>query len=293
MPGSPVTGLGARVSKGDPVVEFFSPDLAAAKNEYEAASVQHALDRKVLALSSRLPADHPVSRQAISDSEDAEARSRLGMKQARDRLLLQVGLSDKEIQRIHLEDGTERSNMILRAPMGGLVILRSANPGEQRDPKDTVFRIAREDPLWVTASVPKQDLQKIKVGQELTVIFPFDDRRVKARVESIDPRVDPQTHKFTFRTSIPNPDRRLKPGMFVRVNLETDARHDTIDKPRGPAEPALEPATIDRLNELERKLDRLLGEKEQRSATAKILERLDALEHKVDQLLGGRQGKPP
>ena len=288
-----LTGLGARVNKGDPLVEFFSPDLAAAKNEYEAASVQHALDRKVLALSSRLPADNPVSRQTISDSEDAEARSRLRMKQARDRLLLQVGLSDKEIDRIHLEDENERSRIVLRSPMSRLIVRRMVVRGNQYDPKDTVFSIAREDPLWVTGSAPEQDLPRIKVGQDLTVSFAFDDRRVKARVESIDPRVDPQTHKFTFRTSIPNPDRRLKPGMFVRVDLETDTRHDSIDTPRHAGEKPLDPTTNDRLSELERKLDRLLREKDERSAIAKIRERLDALEYKVDQLLGGRQGKSP
>jgi hypothetical protein len=38
-----------------------------------------------------------------------------------------------------------------------------------------------------------------------------------------------------------------------------------------------------------RKLDRLLGEKEERTSHAKILERMDALERKLDQLLGGRR----
>ncbi len=156
-----------------------------------------------------------------------------------------------------------------------------------------MFGIAREDPLWVTGSAPQEDLPKITVGQDLTVIFPFDYRRVQARVESIDPRVDLQTHKVTFRTSIPNPDRRFKPGMLVRVNLETDARHNAIDTPRHAGEPPLDPTTNARLNEPERKVDRLLGENEQRSATAKVLERLDALEHKVDQLLGRRLGKSP
>ena len=61
----------------------------------------------------------------------------------------------------------------------------------------------------------------------------------------------------------------------------------------GVGEAAFDPTTNDRLDELERKLDRLLGEQDETSSIAKIGERLDALEHQVDQLLEGRKGKSP
>ena len=51
-------GIGERVKKGDPLVELFSTDLAAAKNDYEVARVQHAHDKRLLELKSRLVASN-------------------------------------------------------------------------------------------------------------------------------------------------------------------------------------------------------------------------------------------
>ncbi len=45
---------------------------------------------------------------------------------------------------------------------------------------------------------------------------------------------------------------------------------------------------MERLNEVERKLDQLLKEKEERSSNARILERLDRIERKLNQLLDDR-----
>ena len=122
-------------------------------------------------------------------------------------------------------------------------------------------------------------------------MFLSTNRSVKAKVEFIDPRVDPETHGVRFRTSIPNPDHRLKAGMFVRLVLETNRPRDRIDRPRTSSEKPRTASTDDRLNELERKLDRLLGDKDERSSNAKLLERLDALEHRVNQLLDKRRGE--
>ncbi len=149
--------------------------------------------------------------------------------------------------------------------------------------------IAPIDPLRVIASVHEQDLRSVKVGQSLIVSFPYAEIRVNARVESIDPQVDPDTHTVKIRTTIPNADHRLKPGLLVRLALGTDALPARIDAPRRETEHPLDPTTCDRLSTLEQKVDRLLGEKEERLSHAKILERLDNLERKLDQLLDVRR----
>ena len=96
-----------------------------------------------------------------------------------------------------------------------------------------------------------------------------------------------------FRTTIPNPGGRLKAGTFVRLRLETDAGRSGIDEPRPPGEQISDGTAHERLTELERKVDRLLGEKEERMSHAKILERLDALERKLDRVLEGRRDAQP
>jgi hypothetical protein len=57
-----------------------------------------------------------------------------------------------------------------------------------------------------------------------------------------------------------------------------DARPEPVGEPEAPQEQSIDPPASDRLSELERKVDRLLRDKEERLSHAKILERLDALE---------------
>jgi cobalt-zinc-cadmium efflux system membrane fusion protein len=52
------------------------------------------------------------------------------------------------------------------------------------------------------------------------VIFPFSDRTIDAKVDYIYKSIDSDSRSARFRSSIPNPEGRLKAGMFVRVLLD-------------------------------------------------------------------------
>jgi tetrahydromethanopterin S-methyltransferase subunit G len=74
----------------------------------------------------------------------------------------------------------------------------------------------------------------------------------------------------------------------VRLDTKGD-RAEGAQEPGWPFEPDLTRAPNHRLVELERKVDLLLSEKEERLSHAKILERLHEVERKLDQRLGGRR----
>jgi RNA polymerase sigma factor (sigma-70 family) len=288
-----LVNLGQRVKKGDPLVELFSAELAEAKSNYEAAADQWLRDQEALEKASkRVKEDARHSLKEPIEISEYMNRSRLKMRRAKVKLLA-YGLTEQEIENASTEDGAQKARMILRLRGEGVVIQRSAVPGNFYESSDTLMVVARDDRLWVTASASEQDLPSIRVGQDLTISFPFGDRHLKARVESIGPQVDHETHTVKIRTTIPNADHALKPGLFVRMAIETDARRDRNDERPTAGEQAIDPTMQNRLNGLERKVDLLLGEKEERLSHSKILERLDALERKVDRLLDGRKTAPP
>jgi multidrug efflux pump subunit AcrA (membrane-fusion protein) len=218
-----------------------------------------------------------------------------------DRVLVDVGQRVKkgdpllELSRVLPVEGqsgeaTAEKPMILRSPSDGVVIRRMVVNGSYYTAVDILLTIAKLHRLWVRGNVSVTDARGIEVGQKMTVRIPFDDRRVEARVESIDSQVDPETRAVTIRTSIPNPENRIKPGTFVRMALEPGERDGSVEQPaaavtRGP----IEATARDRLSQLERKVDQLLGEREERLSHAKILERLEALERKLDRILDGRR----
>jgi tetrahydromethanopterin S-methyltransferase subunit G len=94
-----------------------------------------------------------------------------------------------------------------------------------------------------------------------------------------------------FRTTIPNPGGQFKAGMLVRLSIETNDTRDELDEPRGPAVKPVDTTPEARLSELERKVDRLLSEREERPEHQKILERLDSLERKLDRLQETRKNE--
>ena len=224
--------LGSVVKPGDPLLELFSTDLAVAKNDYETAVSQHARDKKVLEYKAPLAETNAIPRKDLIEAQNDEAKSNLQMKLAKDKLLV-FGLTEKEIADVPNEDGVKKAKMILRSRAAGIVIKRSAVRGNYYDSKDELMQIAPLEHLWVRGNVSELDADKVQVGQRLTVVFPYSSLTIDGKVEYIDKAIDMDTRSAKFRASIPNPEGRLKAGMFVRVLLEVSPKEGQTVIPRG------------------------------------------------------------
>jgi membrane fusion protein (multidrug efflux system) len=51
-------------------------------------------------------------------------------------------------------------------------------------------------------------------------------------ISRISPTVDPKTGTFRARVEVQDPSRRLKPGMFARVNIVYERRENALQLPR-------------------------------------------------------------
>ncbi len=131
-------GVGEIVKKGDPLLELFSSELAAAKSEYEMAVSQWRREKKIheqyLAESDAIP------KRPLMAAESNEAKSRLQTKVARDKLVM-YGLSDEDIANLGKEPDGERMRFTLRAPVDGKVLAVGAGLGYSYDRKDVLIRI--------------------------------------------------------------------------------------------------------------------------------------------------------
>ncbi len=223
--------FGSLVKKGEELLELFSTDLAEAKSNYEAAISQWARDKKVLDYKTDLAKTDSVAKKDLIEAENDEAQSRLKMKLARDKLLV-YGLTDREIENASSEDGVQKAKMILRSRADGIVVLRNVVKGNYYTSADLLMTIAPLDHLWVRGSVSELDAEKVELGQALKVVFPFSDRTIDGVVKYIDKAIDPDSRSAKFRTSIENPDGKLKAGMFVRVWVEIPPKEGRTLIPR-------------------------------------------------------------
>ncbi|HVT39034.1 MAG TPA: efflux RND transporter periplasmic adaptor subunit [Gemmatimonadaceae bacterium] len=78
---------------------------------------------------------------------------------------------------------------------------------------------------WLMADVPEAELHNVPRGGRVAVRFTsFPERDVAGRAEAVGDIIDPVTRTVRVRVAVPNPERRILPGMFARVTFG-DPRH--------------------------------------------------------------------
>jgi membrane fusion protein (multidrug efflux system) len=109
----------------------------------------------------------------------------------------------------------------LRAPFAGRLGITTVNPGQYLNTGDKVVTLQAVDPLYVDFKLPQQQLSAVSDTQVVNLTTDaFPGVKFTGKITAIDPRVDPSTRNFQAEATIPNPDRRLMPGMFARVAIE-------------------------------------------------------------------------
>lgn len=121
----------------------------------------------------------------------------------------------------------------IRAPISGVVSKRFIKPGNMLTQNQQTFVITDFDPLLATLHVPERELSKLKDGQPAILSTDaLPGQRFKGTIDRISPVVDPATGTFKVTVAMRDPSHYLKPGMFGRVNIVYDTRHDALLVPR-------------------------------------------------------------
>jgi RNA polymerase sigma factor (sigma-70 family) len=111
---------GETVKKGAALVDLYSTDLAAAKNDYLTKEVQLKHHQRILGLRRKLFEHEAISEQVWTDAQNNEEKSKLEFQVARDKLKM-LGLDDEAIGLVAKEDGDRKARVTLRAPVDGTV----------------------------------------------------------------------------------------------------------------------------------------------------------------------------
>lgn len=121
----------------------------------------------------------------------------------------------------------------IRTPISGVVSERLIKIGNMVLPNQSVFRVAGLDPLIAVLHVPERQLGKLRVGlaAQLTIdacgANPFT-----GHIKRISPVIDPATGTVKVTVEVRDPSRRLKPGMFARINIIHDVHENILKAPK-------------------------------------------------------------
>ena len=121
----------------------------------------------------------------------------------------------------------------IKAPVSGRLGIRKVERGQYVSPGMVLVTLQQLDPIRVDFPMPEQFIGKLRVGQhiEITVdAFPGDV--FKGAIESLDARVAQDTRTLLVRGSLPNPVRKLLPGMFANVVVLAGEPREVVTVPR-------------------------------------------------------------
>lgn len=119
------------------------------------------------------------------------------------------------------------------APISGVVSKRSIKVGNLVQVNQAMFDIVDLDPLQAVLNVPERDLDTLKAGQTVRMrVDALSGKTFDGVIARIAPVVDAASGTFRATCEFRDTTRTLKPGMFGRIEVAYDQRHDALVVPR-------------------------------------------------------------
>jgi membrane fusion protein, multidrug efflux system len=187
---------GATVAKGDLLVRL---DSSSEEAQLRADEAQADLARLNAVRSRQLRANNTISQ---ADLDQAEAT----LKQAE---------ADADAVRAVIAKKT------IRAPFAGQLGIRQVNLGESLDVGKGIVSLQALSPSYADFSLPQQDLARLRTGLPARVTADtYPDREFPGVLTAINPDLDPATRNVRLQVALTNAEQLLRPGMFVRVEVD-------------------------------------------------------------------------
>jgi len=135
--------------------------------------------------------------------------------------LRSLGLSNSQL-RVMAKRREIVHDIRLESPVDGVVLKRSVSPGLRFDRGFEFYRIADLNRVWILADVYRNQLPFIRRGASTRITTAGEGRAMSATVSQSEPIFDEATLTLKVRLEAANPQRALKPGMFVDVEFPID-----------------------------------------------------------------------
>lgn len=198
---------GAHVEAGTPLVQLFdAPEQGDLANYKAQATVaQLSLDR------AKQLASRQFGPQATVDTAQA----------AYDQALAGIAKTEALI-----------SQKLVRAPFAGDLGVRKVEVGQYLTAGTAIVSLTDLSELWANFTVTEKDSGSLKVGQTVRLkVDAYPGRVFEGKITTIEPQIASDTRNIRVQATIANPERILKPGMFVTTTVVLPDKPPVITVP--------------------------------------------------------------
>ena len=193
---------GKLVKKGQPMLTIYSPDMLASQRELLLAA-----KAKTIMRDSALPSGFDQSESLL---------------QATRRRLELWDLSEAQIDQV-LRTGEPIKNITVYSPMTGYITDRKAFPQVKVIPDTDLYTIVDLSRVWIMADVFEYEAPNIHIGETARVsLQALPGKSFSARIDYLQPEVDPMTRTLKVRLNMDNPGVMLKPDMYADIEFRVN-----------------------------------------------------------------------
>jgi cobalt-zinc-cadmium efflux system membrane fusion protein len=215
-----VADYGQRVSRGDVLAWIDSPELGAAQVDYLRAESMQRLREAEYERARLLVEGEAISRGELLRREADWRAAQAELQTARHKLVI-LGLTDVDIGDLLNEEVRAGRVYPVRASIPGRVTERRAIAGRVVSADDELFTIAELDTVWLFLQVFEKDLHSVREGAAVMLTCEsHPEDRFRGTIDFVGEVLDPHSRTVQARAIIDNPERELKPGMFVYATIE-------------------------------------------------------------------------
>ncbi len=194
-----VKSPGEIVGKDAPLLSIYSPDLLTSEREFV----------ELLRM-----------RDEAKSKDARETPSRL-INSAKQRLHL-WNVTDEQIDELQ-KTRKPQENLTLLSPFRGIVQSVPAEQGKSVKVGDMLVEVADLSVVWVWAEFYENELPMLQVGQKIDITTKsYPGEKFEGTISLINPFLDEAKRTAKVRIDIPNPDFKLRPGMYVNAELAMD-----------------------------------------------------------------------
>ncbi len=191
---------GQLVSRGQPLLDVYSPEVLASEEEY------------LLALKAREKLGHSSYKEVSTGADSLldAARQRLELWDVPERLIAQIE-----------KTGKPSRSMTLYSPAAGFVLTRNAYANQRITPETELYAVADLSTIWAIADFYEYEARDVRLGQRVVLtLTSFPGRKFAGTVSYIYPQLADSTRTLRVRAALPNPGFLLKPDMYGDLDLD-------------------------------------------------------------------------
>lgn len=166
---------------------------------------------------------------AMVEAEYGRTR-KLAQRNAASAAALERRAAEREIARAGVDLArVQLEQTFVRAPFEGYTGARRVFVGDRVDENRELVRLDDISKVALSFSLPEQALPLARPGVPLTIsVAPYPGERFSGEVYFVSPYLEVATRRLAVKAWIPNPDHKLRPGLFAQVEAVIDEKEAAL-----------------------------------------------------------------